>query len=50
MILYVFQVLVAAPVSVAQDSISSNIPNCTDDQYNWVSTRFATLLAQNRPK
>ncbi|KAF8339237.1 hypothetical protein F5887DRAFT_475615 [Amanita rubescens] len=40
MILYVFQwlqILVVAPVSVAQDSISisSNIPNCTDDEYNW---------------
>ena len=50
MILYVLQwlqVLVVVPVSVAQVSISisSNTPNCTDDEYNWVSTHFALPLA-----
>ncbi|KAF8328047.1 hypothetical protein F5887DRAFT_152959 [Amanita rubescens] len=37
-ILYVFQwlqALVVAPVNAVQDSISSNTPNCTTDQYNW---------------
>ena len=54
MIIYVFQwlqvLVVATPVNFAQDLNLTAIPNCTDDRYNWVSTRFASLLAPNRPE
>ncbi len=51
MILFVFQWLqvLVAPVGAAQDSISSNIPTCTDHQYDWVSTRFVSLLDGPEP-